>query len=92
MEILMLLLMYLFPLLIGVIIFLIRRGFRLMSEIEQLQSEMDEMRLETFTTLETMLSEMRDLDLKGAFESDDEVGVVFSELKNLVEKYKDGLN
>lgn len=92
MEILMLLLMYLFPLLIGVIIFLIRRGFRLMSEIEQLQSEMDEMRLETFTTLETMLSEMRDLDLKGAFESDDEVGVVFSELKNLIEKYKDGLN
>lgn len=92
MEILMLLLMYIFPLLIGVIVFLIRRGFRLMSEIEALQSEMDEMRLDTLTTIETMLSEMRDLDLKGAFESDDEVGVVFSELKNLIEKYKDELN
>jgi hypothetical protein len=28
------------------------------------------------------------IDLKGSFESDDEVGVVFTELKNLIEKYE----
>jgi hypothetical protein len=35
-----------------------------------------------------MLSEMKQIDLKGSFESDDEVGVVFSELKNTIESYK----
>ena len=38
--------------------------------------------------LETMLEEMRQLDLKGSFESDDEVGVVFKELKDVIETYK----
>jgi hypothetical protein len=35
-----------------------------------------------------MLDEMRALDIKGSFEADDEVGAVFTELKNLIEKYK----
>jgi|TARA_B110000977_G_scaffold100771_1_gene132218 hypothetical protein len=35
-----------------------------------------------------MLEEMRQLDLKGSFESDDEVGVVFKELKDVIETYK----
>jgi hypothetical protein len=92
MEFLMLLTVYLFPLLIGVIVFLIRRGFRLMSEIQSLQSEIDEIKLDTVDTLESMLSEMKNLDIRGAFETDDEVGAVFSELKNLIEKYKNGFN
>lgn len=92
MEFLMLLMVYMFPLLIGVILFLIRRGFRLMSEIQSLQSEIDEIKLDTVDTLESMLSEMKNLDIRGAFETDDEVGAVFSELKNLIEKYKNGFN
>jgi hypothetical protein len=92
MEFLMLLMVYMFPLLIGVIVFLIRRGFRLMSEIQSLQSEIDEIKLDTVDTLESMLSEMKNLDIRGAFETDDEVGAVFSELKNLIEKYKNGFN
>jgi hypothetical protein len=39
-------------------------------------------------TLEKMLEEMRTLDIKGSFEADDEVGTVFTELKELIEKYK----
>ena len=42
----------------------------------------------TLITLENMLGEMKEIDLKGSFESDDEVGVVFSELKNTIESYK----
>jgi hypothetical protein len=40
------------------------------------------------TTLEKMLDEMRAIDIKGSFEADDEVGTVFTELKELIEKYK----
>jgi hypothetical protein len=42
---------------------------------------------ETKKILELMLSQMRDIDIRGSFESDDEVGVVFTELKSLVEQY-----
>ena len=42
----------------------------------------------TLNTLEKMLEEMRQIDIRGSFESDDEVGVVFSELKDIIEKYK----
>jgi hypothetical protein len=42
----------------------------------------------TLITLENMLNELRQIDLKGSFESDDEVGTVFSELKNTIESYK----
>jgi hypothetical protein len=92
MEILLLIPLYLLPTLAVVIIFLIRRGFRLMSDIESLQSELYDVKSETLERLENMLEEMRGLDIKGAFESDDEVGAVFNELKSLIEKYKDELN
>jgi hypothetical protein len=35
-----------------------------------------------------MLSELKQIDLNGSFESDDEVGTVFTELKNTIESYK----
>jgi hypothetical protein len=50
--------------------------------------EADDVVEESQTTLEKMLDEMRALDIKGSFEADDEVGAVFTELKNLIEKYK----
>jgi hypothetical protein len=31
---------------------------------------------------------MREIDLNGSFESDDEVGSVFTQLKDIVETYK----
>ena len=68
--------------------FLIRRGNQLITEIEKVQNTLLTEREETLQTLEQMLQEMKDLDMREAFESDDEVGVVFKELKDTIEKYK----
>jgi hypothetical protein len=68
--------------------FLIRRGNQLITEIEKVQNTLLTERDETLQTLEQMLQEMKDLDMREAFESDDEVGVVFKELKDTIEKYK----
>jgi hypothetical protein len=35
-----------------------------------------------------MLSELKQIDLNGSFESDDEVGAVFTQLKDTIESYK----
>lgn len=67
------------------------RGFALVKQIEQLSDiirEYDSTKDNTQQTLERMLEEMKAIDLKGSFESDDEVGVVFDELKTLIENYK----
>jgi hypothetical protein len=50
--------------------------------------EADNVVEESQATLEKMLEEMRTLDIKGSFEADDEVGTVFTELKELIQKYK----
>jgi hypothetical protein len=50
--------------------------------------ESDNVVEESQATLEKMLEEMRTLDIKGSFEADDEVGTVFTELKELIQKYK----
>ena len=69
-------------------LFLIRRGNQLITEIETVQSTLLTEREDILETLEQMLQEMKDLDMREAFESDDEVGVVFRELKDTIEKYK----
>ena len=38
-----------------------------------------------------MQEEMKQIDIRGSFESDDEVGVVFKELKGIIEKYQNNL-
>ena len=72
-------------------IFLIRRGIQLVRQIENIQNELDDSNYSAYNTLESMLEQMREIDIRGSFESDDEVGVVFGELKDLVEKYKNNL-
>jgi hypothetical protein len=72
-------------------ILLFVRGLALVDQNEQLADaviEADNVVEESQATLEKMLQEMRTLDIKGSFEADDEVGTVFSELKELIEKYK----
>lgn len=76
---------------IGLNIILFIRGLRLVREIENLTDSVlqaEEIVEESQQTLEKMLEEMRALDIKGSFEADDEVGVVFNELKTLIKKYK----
>jgi len=72
-------------------IFLFWRGIRLVTQVEQSQFNIVVTNENTLQTLESMLEEMRQLDLKGSFESDDEVGVVFKELKDVIKKYKDNI-
>ena len=72
-------------------IILIRRGISFVKQNEQLTDiikDYDSRQDNTLITLENMLNELRQIDLKGSFESDDEVGTVFSELKNTIENYK----
>lgn len=75
--------------LLNILLFI--RGMVLVKQNEQLADaviEADNVVEESQATLEKMLQEMRTLDIKGSFEADDEVGTVFSELKELIEKYK----
>ena len=72
-------------------ILLVIRGINLVKQNEQLRDSIDgydERQFRTQDKLESMLQQMRDIDIKGSFESDDEVGAVFSELKETIEIYK----
>ena len=68
-------------------IILINRGMKLVRIIELLQDRSYNERIAVQSSLNTMLDEMREIDIRGSFESDDEVGAVFTELKQLVERY-----
>jgi hypothetical protein len=51
-------------------------------------NEYDSRQIDTQIKVESMLTKMREIDLKGSFESDDEVGAVFTQLKDIIETYK----
>ena len=72
-------------------ILLLVRGINLVKQNESLRDSIklyDDRQYNTMITLENMLAELKQIDLNGSFESDDEVGTVFSELKNTIENYK----
>jgi len=72
-------------------ILLLIRGINLVKQNESLRDSIklyDDRQYNTMITLENMLAELRQIDLNGSFESDDEVGTVFTELKNTIETYK----
>jgi hypothetical protein len=72
-------------------IILFVRGMVLVRQTEQLADAIiaaESIVEESQETLEKMLDEMRAVDIKGSFEADDEVGAVFTELKSIIEKYK----
>ena len=65
-------------------IVLILRGIEFVKQNEKLVDTIKDYDLRqdnTLITLENMLGEMKEIDLKGSFESDDEVGIFFKELK-----------
>ena len=72
-------------------IFFIVRGTQLVKQIETIANDMDNLNELSISTLEKMYSDMKEIDIRGSFESDDEVGVVFKELKDAIEKYKTNL-
>lgn len=69
-------------------VILLYRGIRMVRAIEDLQDMLVDTNEDVITALETMQEEMKQIDIRGSFESDDEVGVVFNELKNTIERYK----
>jgi predicted PurR-regulated permease PerM len=72
-------------------IFFIIRGTQLVRQIETIANDMDNLNELSIGTLENMMKEMKEIDIRGSFESDDEVGVVFTELKDVIKKYKDNI-
>jgi competence protein ComGC len=85
------LLIILLPVSIILNILLIIRGINLVKQNEQLVdviNEYDARQIDTQIKVESMLQQMKDIDLKGSFESDDEVGSVFTQLKDIIETYK----
>jgi predicted PurR-regulated permease PerM len=73
-------------------VLLIYRGQNLIKEMETLQEFTNNQTVEYKTTLNNMLESMREIDIRGSFEADDEVGVVFTELKDLIESYNEESN
>jgi hypothetical protein len=85
------LLIILLPASIILNILLMIRGINLVKQNEQLMDvikEYDSRQIDTQIKVESMLDKMKEIDLNGSFESDDEVGSVFTQLKDIVETYK----
>lgn len=62
-------------------IFLIRRSFRIMDELQNLYNSDMEYKQYVSQRVKSTLEKMREIDTRGSFESDDEVGAIFNELK-----------
>jgi K+-transporting ATPase A subunit len=85
------LLIILLPISIILNILLTIRGVNFVQQNEQLIdviNQYDGRQIDTQIKVESMLERMREIDLNGSFESDDEVGSVFTQLKDIVETYK----
>lgn len=59
--------------------------------MEDMVSDYQQQQEETKEVLESLLKQMKEIDLRGSFESDDEVGVVFNQLKDLIESYNQNI-
>lgn len=57
------------------------------NELRNMLTEYIDREETTEKALQSMLTRMRELDINGSFESDDEVGYVFTQLKNIIEEY-----
>jgi hypothetical protein len=72
-------------------ILLLIRGINFVKQNEQLMDtirDYDDRQIGTQIKIESMLQKMKEIDIRGSFESDDEVGAVFSELKETIVTYK----
>ena len=72
-------------------VLLVIRAINFVKQNEQLVdviNEYDGRQIDTQIKVESMLERMKEIDLNGSFESDDEVGSVFTQLKDIVETYK----
>ena len=59
--------------------------FNLLKQTEELEDTLLETTLEVKLKVSNALENLRNIDTRGSFESDDEVGATFTELKTIVE-------
>lgn len=57
----------------------------LMLQVDDAVEVYNSFRDDIYTRVSNAVKTMRDIDIRGSFESDDEVGTVFNELKDIVE-------
>ena len=70
--------------LVSVVILLLTSCFviwNLMTKLESLEDWVSDF----INTIEKMQKDLQEMDYRGSFESDDETGVIFSEIKNLID-------
>ena len=82
-----------FVFLVSTIVF-IWTSLKMQSLNDQLNTiiqEIVEREQNTKETLEDLLQQLKEIDLRGSFESDDEVGAVFTQIKNLIKQYNDSI-
>ncbi len=72
-------------------IFLAAAGYAIYNLLKKLERYEDVIAMNTDTYIQ-ILNAMKEIDSTGAFESDDEVGSTFTDLKTLIEKNKQILN
>lgn len=60
----------------------------LLRQTEQLDDLVRSEKLRTFYAASNALDKMRDADLRGSFEADDEVGAAFEDIKQVIEDLK----
>ena len=60
-------------------------------QLMQIIDEQSENETNTKQTLEQLIQQLKEIDLRGSFESDDEVGAVFTQIKNLIKQYNDNI-
>ena len=63
------------------------RLYVMLGLIEGYQNDIIALQEHYYGSLESLLDNMRRIDASGAFESDDEVGSTFMELKTIIEQY-----
>jgi len=61
----------------------------LLKQNEQLEDSLTEVVTDTNLTITNVVEQMKRVDIRGSFESDDEVGSVFESLKSIIEKLKE---
>jgi len=69
-------------------IFLYRKAISLMNDVETEYSEKIMEREYYSYLVKRMLATLREIDSRGAFESDDEVGAIFNEIKSAITRYE----
>jgi competence protein ComGC len=58
----------------------------LLKQNEQLEDDLTDTVMDTNQTISDAVQQMKQVDIRGSFESDDEVGSVFESLKQIIEK------